>query len=61
MQAWTAQQFGSGLEDDVPVRLEKRKSVIADMQASRNAPNNMRFNRNADDYRYPDRRAAEAG
>jgi hypothetical protein len=39
VQAWTAQQFGSGLEDDVPVRIEKRKSVIADMQRSRNAPN----------------------
>jgi hypothetical protein len=61
VQEWTAKQFGAGLEDDVPARIEKRRNVIADMQASRNAPNNMRFNRNADDYRYPDRRAAEAG
>jgi hypothetical protein len=61
VQEWTAKQFGAGLEDDVPVRLEKRRSVIADMQRSRSAPNNMRFNRTADDYRYPDRRAAEAG
>jgi hypothetical protein len=61
VQEWTAKQFGTGLEDDVPVRIEKRKSVIADMQRSRSAPNNMRFTRTADDYRYPDRRAAEAG
>jgi hypothetical protein len=60
MQQWTAKQFGAGLEDDTAARIEKRKSVVADMQRNRTAPNT-RISRVADDYRYPDRRAEAAG
>jgi hypothetical protein len=56
-KAWTARQFGDGIEDG-PDRVQGRRNAIAQMRRSRGQDPELRVSRVPTDYRYPDRQPA---